>query len=71
MVAVTTPPPRPVSLLLSDACAWNLAVPKKFAEGVNFRPALPWAKVMKSPLLICVVPLFWKSVPFAMLVILK
>ena len=36
----------------------------KFAIGVNLRPALPWAKVMKSPLVIGVVPSFWNSVPF-------
>ena len=71
MVAVTTLPPSPPSLLLSDACTWKLAVPKKFAEGVNFSPAFPWAKVMKPPLLICVVPSFWNSVPLVMFVILK
>ena len=49
----------------------KLPVPKKLAAGVNFRPALPWAKVMKSPSLIGVVPSFWNSVPLVMLVILK
>ena len=31
IVAVTTPPPSPASQLLTDACTWNDAVPKKSA----------------------------------------
>ena len=71
MLAVASPPPRPPSLLLREPCTLNVAVPSKSAAGENFRPALPWATVIKSPLLICVVPSFWNSVPFVIFVILK
>ena len=71
IVAVTALPPSPASALLVEACTSKLPVPEKLAAGVNFRPALPWAKVMKSPLAIGVVPSFWNSVPLVMLVILK
>jgi len=43
----------------------------RFAAGLNFKPALPSATVMKSPLLIGVVPLFLKSVPLVIELILK
>ena len=71
MVAVTTLPPRPALTLLVEACTSKLPNPKKLALGVNFRPALPSAKVIKLPLIIGVVPSFWNSVPLVMLVILK
>src|SRR5256885_1284417 len=58
MVAVAVPPPRPASVLLSDARMVKLALPTKFVAGVNFRPALPCAKVMNALLAIAVVPLF-------------
>ena len=57
-VAVTTPPPKPASLLLTTPGPGMTAEPKKSAAGVNFRPAFPCANVMKSPLLIWVVPSF-------------
>ena len=71
IVAVITPPPSPASPLLIDAWTWNDAVPKKFAAGVNFRPAFPWAKVMNWPFVTGVVPSFRNSVPLVMPVILK
>src|SRR6267143_3109930 len=74
IVAVARLPPKPALVLFKEACAWKLkvvAVLNRFAAGVNFNPALPWATVMKSPLLIGVVPLFWNSVPLVMPVILK
>ena len=71
MVAVTRLPPRPASVLLVEAWTLKLPSPKKSAAGVNFRPALACANVMKSPLLIAVVPSFWNSVPLVMPVILK
>src|SRR5229473_750961 len=43
----------------------------RLAAGVNFNPALPCAKVMKSPLLIGVTTLFWNRVPLVIPVILK
>ena len=39
----------------------KLPLPLKLAVGVNLSPALPWAKVMKLPLVIGVVPSFWYS----------
>src|SRR5437879_13817687 len=74
MVAVTRLPHNPALVLFSDACTWKLNVVvglNRLAAGVNFNPALHWATVMKSPLLIGVVPLFWNSVPLVMPVILK
>src|SRR5438067_90272 len=71
MVALTGLPPRPVSALLTDACAVKLALPEKLLAGVNFKAALPWAKVMNWLLAIAVVPSFWNNVPLVMLVILK
>jgi len=71
MLAVTAPPPRPESELLSDACTLNEPTPKKSASGVNFKPAWASAKVMKSPPLICVVPSFLNSLPLLIAVTLK
>src|SRR5260221_546759 len=71
IVAVAVPPPRPASTLLSEACAVKLPVPKKSAAVVNFSPAFPSAKVMKSLFAIGVVPSVWNSVPFVIPVILK
>src|SRR4029078_6639843 len=61
------PPCRPVSEELVEACTVKLpfALP-----GVNFKPALPSAKVMKSPLLMAVVPLLRNNDPPVMPVIL-
>src|SRR5437016_4776704 len=63
--------PSPATVLLSEDWTLKLPLPKKLAAGVNLRPALAWANVMKSPLLIGVTPLFWNSVPLTMLVIWK
>src|SRR4029450_3858963 len=68
--AATMSPPRPALALVVDAWTSKLAVPKKFGLGVNLRPAAAGRDVMKSPLLIGVVPLFWYSVPFVMFVTL-
>ncbi len=58
MVAAAVLPPRPASPLAVEAWTVKLPLPLKFAVGVNLSPALPWAKVMNVPLLICVVPSF-------------
>ena len=71
MVAVTGLPPKPPSTLAVLACTTKLPLTMELAAGVNFNPALPWAKVMKSPLLIGVVPSCWKSKPAVIPVILK
>ena len=71
MVATTVLPPRPASPLEVEAWIVKLPLPLKFAVGVNFSPAFPSAKVMNVPLVICVVPSFWYSVPLVMPVILK
>ena len=72
IVAVHRPPPRPASVLRQRRLHVEAdPSPEKLASGVNFRPALPCATVMKSPLAIGVVPSFWNSVPFVMPVILK
>src|SRR5262249_31246986 len=71
MVAVTRLPPRPALLLLVEACTWKEPVPKKLGLGVNLRPALAWAKVMKEPSLTGVVPSLRNSVPLVMFVIWK
>src|SRR6266576_4748992 len=74
MVAVARPPPNPAAVLSSEACAWKLKVVdglNRFALGGNFNPFKPWVTVMKSPLLIGVVPLLWNRVPLVMPVILK
>src|SRR5207237_7907870 len=66
--------PKPALVLFCAAATSRLNVLtelERFALGVNFRPALPCAIVMKSLLLIGVVPLFWNNVPFVMFVILK
>ena len=46
IVASTVLPPRPASPLEVEACIVKLPLPLKLAVGVNFSPALPWAKVM-------------------------
>src|SRR5216683_2843736 len=51
-----------------EACALKLPLE---VPGVNFNPAFPSAKVMKSPLLMTVVPLFLNNVPPVIPVILK
>jgi hypothetical protein len=71
MVAVTTLPPRSPTALLVEAWTLNEPMPAKLALGVNFKPAVAWAKVMKAPLVIGVVPSFRKSAPLVMLVIWK
>src|SRR6266550_1451820 len=71
IVAVANPPPRPPFVLFNEACTWKLPFAFEFSGGVNFNPALPSANVMKSLLLICVVPLFLNNVPPVMFVILK
>ncbi len=58
MVATTVSPPKPASPLEVEAWTAKLPLPLKSAVGVNFSPALPWAKVMNVPLLIGVVPSF-------------
>src|SRR5712691_2930630 len=73
IVAVAVPL-RPLPVPSVAACTLKPKVVvglNRFAAGVNFNPALPSAKVMKSPLLIWVVPLFLKSEPLAIAVILK
>ena len=69
IVALTVEPPSPTSALLIEARAVKLPLPPPV--GVNFRPALPSAKVMKSPLAMAVVPLFWNKLPLVMPVTLK
>src|SRR5260370_1021481 len=69
VVAVGKPVLRRAPALLVAPGAWKLKdVPglNRLAAGVNFNPALPSAKVIKSPLLIWVVPLFLNSVPLRM-----
>src|SRR3989442_500587 len=68
IVAVAVPPPSPASEALNDDCTVKLPLE---VPGVNFSPAFPSAKVMKSPLLMTVVPLFLNSVPPVIPVILK
>jgi hypothetical protein len=68
IVAVTVPPPRPASDALNDACTVKLPLE---VPGVNFNPALPSAKVMKSPLWIGVTPSFLNNEPPVIAVILK
>ena len=69
IVALVVAPPSPPSIALVDACVVKLPLPPPV--GVNLRPALPWAKVMKSPLTIAVEPLFRNRLPLVMPVILK
>ena len=75
ITALSVPPPSPPSL--AAVAAWT-SKPKAYpapllrsAAGVNFSPAPPSATVMKSPLLITVVPSLRNRAPLAMLVILK
>ena len=63
IVAVANPPPSPAFVLFSEACTWKLPFAFEFSDGVNFSPALPSANVMKSLLLIWVVPSFLNNVP--------
>src|SRR5438105_7918147 len=73
MVAVADPGLTPVPTPLA-ACTLKLKLDpglNRFAAGVNRSPALPSAKVMKSPLLIGVAPSCLNSAPLVMFVILK
>ena len=71
MVAVAVGPPRPAVVAVVDSCTVKLPEASELVAGVNFSPAAPSATVMKSPLLITVVPSFLKSVPPVMFVIWK
>src|SRR5437588_3562889 len=71
IVAVANPPPRPPFVLFSEAWTWKVPFAFEFSAGVNFSPALPSANVMKSLLLIWVVPSVLNNVPPVMFVILK
>jgi hypothetical protein len=74
IVAVADPELNPAPPELVAPCTWKLKVDEallRFAAGVNFKPALPSANVIRSPLLIAVEPLFLNSAPLVMLVILK
>src|SRR5439155_3459163 len=63
MSAVVTAPPRSRSAFDSEARTPTCPVADEFSAGVNLRPALPCAKVMKSPAAIAVDPSCWNSVP--------
>ena len=63
ILAAAVGPLRPVVLPSDDSRTSKLPVAIEPVVGVNFSPAAPWAAVMKLPLVIAVVPLFWKSVP--------
>ena len=63
IAAVAIEPPNPAVVALVDSWTSKLPVVNDPVVGVNFRPAAPWAKVMKLPVVIGVVPLFWYSVP--------
>ena len=56
MTAFTVLPASPPFTPLDDACAVKAPVALELAVGVNFSPALPSAKVMKSPLTTALVP---------------
>ena len=49
IVATRVPPPRPASPFEVEAWMVKLPLPLKLAVGVNFRPALPSAKVRNVP----------------------
>ena len=59
IVAVADGPLKPPTTLVVDSWTVKLPPASEPAVGVNFRPAAPWARVMKLPLVIGVVPLFW------------
>src|SRR6185436_45539 len=74
MMPNAKPPPRPASVLLKDDCTRKLKLLTglyKFAAGVNFKPALPWANVINELLAIGVMPSFRNNVPLVIFVILK
>src|SRR6202521_6038172 len=71
IVAEARPPPNPPLVAFSDACTSKLPLAKEFAAGVNFKPALPSANVVKGSLVITAVPSFLNRVPPVMLLILK
>src|ERR1700674_4056010 len=71
IVAVADPLLKPPPDESVAPWTWKLPLAKESAAGVNFKPALPSAKVMNSLLAIAVVPSFLKSVPLVMFVILK
>ena len=58
IVAVAVAPLNPPAALVVDSWTLKLPVASEPAVGVNFRPAAPWARVMKLPLAIGVVPSF-------------
>ena len=66
-VAVTIPPPRPLTSPLTAACSQNLNVFTglfRFNPGVNFNPPFPSAYVIKSPLRTSLVPFARYTFPF-------
>ena len=69
--AVFVEPIKPPARSLVDCWMVKLPVASDPVVGVNFNPALPWAKVMKVPSVICVKPSFKNSVPPVMAVIWK
>ena len=71
IVALAVVPLKPAVLELVDSCTMKLPVASDPVVGVNFSPAAPCATVMKLPLAIGVVPLFWYSVPPVTAVIWK
>src|SRR5439155_5398568 len=71
MSAVATAPPSPASAFESDARIVTCPVAEEFGAGVNARPALACANVMKSPAAIAVDPSCWNSVPPLIAVTLK
>src|SRR5262249_8771934 len=69
IVADAVGPLSPVASALVDDWTTKLPVKVEFGVGVNLSPAAPSTAVMKSLLLIGVVPSALKSVPFVMPVI--
>ena len=60
---------NPVPIASDDACALKLPAAMELRAGVNFNPALPSARVIKSLLLIAVTPSFLNRLPLAIFVI--
>ncbi len=58
IVVLTGLPPSPPSFAAVEAWIVKEALPKKFAAGVNLKPALACANVMKSFTLTWVAPSF-------------
>ena len=59
MAALAGGPLKPLVSLVVDCRTLKPPGINEPAFGVNFSPAAPWATLMKLPLVICVVPLFW------------